>query len=1001
MNEIPNVLIVEDESIVAIEIESRLKKMNYHVVGRLATGEEAIQMTDTLHPDLILMDIHLQGQMDGIEAAGIIKQTHDVPIIYLTAYADKETLDRAKNTGPSGYILKPFEGRELKVTIETAMFKHQMEHEIRLQQKRFQTVYHASPIGIVLANEAGNCFDSNLAAKRILGCVENPEILKQVNIFEILSLSQKDRILLDKGQSVHFQIAIDSDKLSISKSSDSPQKHLDVFMSLLNDDQNFSEEKYLIHIQDVTEIIIAEKAVEESKNLFQTLIESLPQSVVCKDLEGRFIFANQVFCKMVDMTMEELLGKTDADLSPADLAAKYYEDDQKVIQTRQFLETVEQHQVTNLKPSYIQTIKTPIIDGDDQVIGVMVIFWDVTERRKVEEQLAQEKELLHALMDNMPDTIYFKDSNSKFTRINASQARLLGIQSAEDAIGKSDVDFFTKEHAQWAYEDEQKIIKTGEPLVDKMERIRRANGEYQWVTSTKVPIKDSEGKVKGIVGITRNITEIKLAQEALAYEKDLLHTLMENIPDMIFYKDKDGLFTRINSSLARAFAIESPNDALGKTDYDFFMKSYAEQSFQSEQKIIETGKPLIGDTSQTKWPDGMTRWVSMTKVPIRDGQGRVIGLVGVGRDISDMKGVEERLRESEERYKILYDEAPIGYHEVDTDGIIQQVNRTEAEMLGYLADDMVGSCMIDYILPSQKTESKDVFDQKIKKQLPLKPFELTYLRSDGKPLEALIEERLVQDTNGHVVGMRSVLQDISERKIAEKKLQKLTEELKKSNSELEQFAYIASHDLQEPLRMVASYVQLLERRYKDKLDEDALEFISYAVDGAHRMQGLIHDLLLYSRVGTKGKDFEDVDTNEILSRVIRDLQIMVQEKEATIESDSLPGIKADGRQIGQLFQNLIANAMKFCKDKKPVIQIKAVEKGSQVIFSVKDNGIGIDPEFHERIFMIFQRLHKRDEYEGTGIGLAVCKKIVERHGGRIWIESEAGQGATFNFSINK
>lgn len=231
-------------------------------------------------------------------------------------------------------------------------------------------------------------------------------------------------------------------------------------------------------------------------------------------------------------------------------------------------------------------------------------------------------------------------------------------------------------------------------------------------------------------------------------------------------------------------------------------------------------------------------------------------------------------------------------------------------------------------------------------------------------------------------------------------LARQTQELTRSNAELEQFAYVASHDLQEPLRMVRSYMQLLERRYQGKLDTDADEFIAYAVDGATRMQNLINDLLKYSRVGTKGKPFEWVDCATILDRVLTNLKIAIEERRAVVTYDDLPLVIGDDVQLMQLFQNLISNAIKFCKQEiSPEIHIGVARQDDMWQFSVGDNGIGIAPEHFERIFMVFQRLHARVEYEGTGIGLAICKKIVERHGGRIWVESEAGQGATFYFTI--
>ncbi len=230
-------------------------------------------------------------------------------------------------------------------------------------------------------------------------------------------------------------------------------------------------------------------------------------------------------------------------------------------------------------------------------------------------------------------------------------------------------------------------------------------------------------------------------------------------------------------------------------------------------------------------------------------------------------------------------------------------------------------------------------------------------------------------------------------------LNQIARELERSNQELQQFAYVASHDLQEPLRMVAGFTRLLERRYKDKLDQDAREFINFAVDGAVRMQKLIDDLLTYSRVGAPHIPFEPVDCNRLLNQAITNLRVAIEESHALITSSDLPTVTCNGSQMIQLFQNLISNAIKFRGAETPRIRIAAEHRDGEWLFSFRDNGIGIDPQYKDRIFQIFQRLHSRDEYDGTGIGLALCMKIVELHKGKIWMESEEGKGATFYFTL--
>ena len=259
--------------------------------------------------------------------------------------------------------------------------------------------------------------------------------------------------------------------------------------------------------------------------------------------------------------------------------------------------------------------------------------------------------------------------------------------------------------------------------------------------------------------------------------------------------------------------------------------------------------------------------------------------------------------------------------------------------------------------------------------------------------------KMTLDLQNTTVSRDELAGEVERRKGAEEELERQVQDLARSNAELEQFAYVASHDLQEPLRMVTSYTQLLAKRYKDKLDSNANEFISFAVEGATRMGKLINDLLAYSRVGTHGNSLGPTDAKAILHEALANLLMAIKENEAVITHDQLPNVIADRGQMGRLFQNLIGNAIKFRNESPPQVHISAQQKEDEWVFSVRDNGIGIDPEFAERIFIIFQRLHTREEYSGNGMGLAVCKKIVERHSGHIWVESQPGNGATFYFTI--
>lgn len=366
------------------------------------------------------------------------------------------------------------------------------------------------------------------------------------------------------------------------------------------------------------------------------------------------------------------------------------------------------------------------------------------------------------------------------------------------------------------------------------------------------------------------------------------------------------------------------------------------------------------------------------------------------REIDERELAEEKVR----KLSYAVEQSPSAVVITDTCGNIEYVNHKFSQLTGYTFEEAIGQnpriLKSDHtLLDTYKelwetiTSGKEWYGIFCNKK---KSGELFWESASISP---------VRNPEGIITNYVALKEDITGKIQDEERLAQMMADLQRSNKELEQFAYVASHDLQEPLRMVASYMQLLQRRYKDKLDKDANDFINYAVDGSKRMQELIHDLLAYSRVGSQGKELEPVDIATVLDRAIRNLEESINDRGAVVTHNAMPTVFADRSQITQLFQNLISNAIKYHDEATPRIHVSSKENEKDVTFSVSDNGIGIDPQYYDRIFTIFQRLHGKNEYSGTGIGLAICKKIVERHNGAIWVKSLSGKGSTFYFTIPK
>jgi PAS domain S-box-containing protein len=489
-----------------------------------------------------------------------------------------------------------------------------------------------------------------------------------------------------------------------------------------------------------------------------------------------------------------------------------------------------------------------------------------------------------------------------------------------------------------------------------------------------------EGRVEERTSQLRQ--ELARANDAEKRFRDLL----ESAPDAVIITNADGRMTLVNREAERMFGyaraklIDQPVEMLVPHRFRARHPGYRRADAE-EPRLREMGANLELTALRR---DGTEFPVEISLSPIATDDGLLVSTTI--RDVS-------RRKQAERKFRGLLESAPVAMVIVDEAGHIVLVNGQTERLFGYRRDEMLEQ-PVELLIPERFRAGHAKYRAGYSLQPRVRQMGLGMRlhgrRKDGSEFPVEVSLSPLQTEDGSVL-VSSAIRDVTETL--------RTAELERKNEELQMFAHVASHDLREPLRMISSYVQLLAERYRGRLGSDADDFIHYAVDGVHRMEKLLDALLDYARVGSRARPFEEVDTGAVLEDVKRNLILAIENSAAVVEAEAMPRVRADPTQVAQLLQNLIANALKFRGEKRPHVELSATLDGEHWRFCVRDNGIGIDPKHRERIFGIFERLHTSSEYPGTGIGLSICKRIVERHGGRIWVESEPGQGAHFYFTL--
>lgn len=788
---------------------------------------------------------------------------------------------------------------------------------------------------------------------------------------------------------------------------------------------------------------------QKSAELYQTIFEKAPIGMVLMSWETQgFVQVNSTFCNRLGYSYSELATLTFGEITaPEDRE-----------EAREFLLQMEKYpEISSYQTEkrlirkngeilWVHLCVSVLEDSQGNPLYLLGTIQDDSDRLRTQCALQESQERLQNVLDTLPLGVWITDANGTILQGNpAGQkiwggARYVGMERYHEYKGWWPDTGEPLSSEDWAL---SRTLRTGKSILNEEIDIEDFNGKRKTILNSTMPLKNQAGVMVGAIFVNQDITEQRLVENALWENQRLIQQIADATPTILYLYDlvenrniySNQYLNEILGYLPEEVQKMGPDflpNSIHPEDWPRVVENRLKFMTAKDDEIIETEYRMRDSQGEWHWlvsrdtifsrtPEGVAKQIlgmgldislrKRAEAELAEYRQQLEELVQrrtaelqntnqqLEREIADRIRAEVQLKKSETRYRLLAENATdlICIH--SPEGVYQYVSPSCFTLLGYHSSELIGHSAYEWIhpddIPGVENSHRAVLEV-------LGPFQLVYRvrHKDGHYIwfETNAQAICHQET-GEVVKIQAASRDISDRRRIEKELAQHTADLARSNADLEQFAYIASHDLQEPLRMVASYTQLLALRYPDKLDAQADKYIAYILDGATRMQQLIHDLLQYSRVGTHGKSFQLVDCNEIMRQAISNLKLAIRQSEARITGQNLPQVFGDKTQLLQLFQNLIANAIKYRGLQPPEVQIEARYREGEWLFSVQDNGIGIDPKHGDRIFQIFQRLHTREEYPGTGIGLAICKRIVERHRGHIWVESEPSRGAVFYFTL--
>ena len=863
-----SILICEGEERLAESIAGMLRSLGYEIAKIAKNGEEAVRAAGESHPDLILMDIDLKGDLDGIEAAKQIRARQDVPVVYLAANDDQNVLERAKDTDPYGYLGKTVSVEELRRTVETALYRYRVDTRLQESEEQLRAILDSLHDLVFVINESGVFTDYH-----------NPP---------------------------------DLDKLYLPP---------EAFLGR--------------HYKDVLP--------EDVRLLLEEAIDSLENTGVTQQFD---------YCM-------EIAGH-----------AEWFS--AKVSKRR---------------------------DVHGRLRGVTILSRDITKIKENQAVLYRKTSLLNSLIEALPDAVYFKDAQRRHVIVNRAYRDFFGL-SKQEIIGKTIEEFVAANDAEKSRITDETAIETGLPLVaehcwpDK-------GGDNRLFETRKFPIFGESGQIIAVGGISRDITDRKRAEEVLRETKERLETIAQTITEVFWMIDVEtGEIIYVSPGFERVW---------GRSVTDLYMDPFTlfdaiheadRERVKGLLKVKNKGVPFNHEYRIVR-PDGDVRWIRDRGFPVRDESEKVALYVGIAQDITDRKRVEETLRQSEERFRSLIEQAADAIFVHDIEGRFLEVNQQACASLGYTREELLSMSVSDIDPDMERRGDRTKFWL----HLPV-TFEARNQRKDGTTFP--VEIRLGPIIYGNTKVVLALVRDITDRKRAEEEMIRARNEAEAADRAKSEFLATMSHELRTPLNAIIGFSEILEDQTFGPLNEAQTKYVGYVLESGRHLLRLVTEILDLSKIeaGRAGLTLSPIDVRDMLEKTVATLHEQALNKEISVDLNVDSDLNkvivlGDDLKLRQVMLNLLSNAVKFTSARGTVrVDAQIVEE--ELMIRVYDTGVGIEPSDNSRIFRAFEQVDSTlsREYQGTGLGLTLARRMVEMHGGRIWVESEGlGKGSTFTFTI--